>query len=393
MEVFEYATYLCCSVVCFVIAMFLLNIKTGHDNGTEFRKVKRFLALALSIEALKNLVCAVLVHSGESPFLIDLFISPMLLLFQIYVMTLASLELMHSNLLGNVRFMAYPFPALLLTCVYVAGYHIHSGSLLWTSEKYRAFLETEFAEICTFVLIMYVFFTLIFSVIYLAKTVRSYTGRVGDYFSGEQEVSGAGIANINYILILFWGMDVFDFVVFGSMADAFFFSWVNTGILAILTVTTLNVQSIYSSMSPAFEMESDDVAEDSTAALSAPVAVLSASEDKGHFEDLVHAWCSRADKPYLQEGLTISQTAEEMGVTSRFLSGFLNDIYEMNFNSWINSLRVAEVKRQIEDGTDKSMSELALMMGFTDLSAMSRIFKRLVGETPTQYRASVRRAS
>lgn len=393
MEVFEYATYLCCGVVCFVIAMFLLNIKNGHDNGMEFRKVKRFLALALFIETLKNLLCAILVHSGEVPYLIDLFISPMLLLFQMYAMTLASLELMHSSLLKNVKFLSYPFPALLLACVYVAGYHIHSGSLLWTSERYMTFLETEFAEICTFILVMYVFFTVIFSAAYLAKTVRSYTGRVGNYFSGAQEESGAGIVNINYILILFWGMNVFDFILFGSMADAVFFSWVNAGVLAILTVTTLNSQSIYSSMSPAFEPETDEVEENGTAAISVSGAVSSASEDKGHFEDLVHAWCNRSDKPYLQEGLTISQTAEEMGVTSRFLSGFLNDIYEMNFNSWINSLRVAEVKRQIEDGTDKSMSELAMMMGFTDLSAMSRIFKRLVGETPTQYRASVRRAS
>lgn len=62
MEVFEYATYLCCGVVCFVIAMFLLNIKNGYDNGREFRKVKRFLALALFIETLKDLLCAILVH-------------------------------------------------------------------------------------------------------------------------------------------------------------------------------------------------------------------------------------------------------------------------------------------------------------------------------------------
>lgn len=394
MEVFEYSTYLCCGVVCFVMMMFLLNINTGHDNGTEFIKVKRFLALDMALEVLKNLLCMILIHSGEVPWLMDYFISPMLLLFQIYIMTLASLELMHSDLRHNVKFLAYPLPALLLALVYAAGYWFHTGSLLLTGEGYRSFLETGFADKCTFFLVMYVFFAVIFSVICLVKTVRGYTKSVGDYFSGEQEESGAGIVNINYILILFWGMSVFDFFMFGSMLDAFFM-WMNAGILAIFTITILNIQSIYSSMAPAFEPETGNMAETSDA-VSAPVVAVSASsaiEDKGHFEDLVHAWCSRPDKPYLQEGLTITQTAEEMGVTSRFLSGFLNDIYEMNFNSWINSLRVAEVKRQIEDGTDKSMSELAMMMGFTDLSAMSRIFKRLVGETPTQYRASVRRAS
>ena len=396
MEVFEYSTYLCCGVVCFVMMMFLLNINTGHGNQTEFVKVKRYLILNMFIEVLKNLLCMTLIHSGEVPWLMDCFVAPMLLLFQIYIMTLASLELMHSDLRNNVKFLAYPLPAVLLALVYAVGYWFHTGSLLITGDGYLSFLETVFADRCTFVLVMFVFFAVIFSVVCLVKTMRSYTKSVGNYFSGEQEESGAGLVNINYILILFWGMSVFDFFLFGSMVDPFFM-WMNAGILAIFTITILNAQSIYSSMSPAFELETADVEErGDTVPVPASVesaSASSASEDKGHFEDLVHAWCSRSDKPYLQEGLTITQTAEEMGVTSRFLSGFLNDIYEMNFNSWINSLRVAEVKRQIEDGTDKSMSELAMMMGFTDLSAMSRIFKRLVGETPTQYRASVRRAS
>ena len=114
---------------------------------------------------------------------------------------------------------------------------------------------------------------------------------------------------------------------------------------------------------------------------------LQISIDRRRIEDLIHAWAERPEKPYLAEGLTLAKAADEIGISSRFLSGFLNDIYEMNFNAWINSLRVEEVKRLIDAGTGKSMTDLAVMAGFTDLSAMSRIFKRITGITPSMYRS------
>ena len=114
---------------------------------------------------------------------------------------------------------------------------------------------------------------------------------------------------------------------------------------------------------------------------------LQNSIDRRRIEDLIHAWAERPEKPYLAEGLTLAKTADEIGIRPRSLSGFLNDIYEMNFNAWINSLRIEEVKRLIDARTGKSMTDLAVMAGFTDLSAMSRIFKRITGITPSMYRS------
>ena len=108
--------------------------------------------------------------------------------------------------------------------------------------------------------------------------------------------------------------------------------------------------------------------------------------DRRYVEDIVGVWSKRDDKPYLKDGITLGSAASQMGISPRFLSSYINDIYEVNFNTWINMLRIEFVKSELKNGSSLSMSELALKAGFSDLPAMSRIFKRLEGETPSQFR-------
>ncbi|MGL4805438.1 MAG: helix-turn-helix domain-containing protein, partial [Bacteroidales bacterium] len=78
--------------------------------------------------------------------------------------------------------------------------------------------------------------------------------------------------------------------------------------------------------------------------------------------------------------------AESLNVNPRLLSEYLNNMLGVNFNTWINSLRIEEVKSIINNKEEESLTEIAYKTGFSDLAAMSKIFKRLQGETPTAYR-------
>ena len=68
---------------------------------------------------------------------------------------------------------------------------------------------------------------------------------------------------------------------------------------------------------------------------------------------------------------------------------FLNNVYGMNFNLWINSLRVEEIRKMLDAGNKSSLSELAHLSDFTDASALSKAFKKIVGVSPTQYKAAL----
>ncbi|MGL5729573.1 MAG: helix-turn-helix domain-containing protein [Bacteroidales bacterium] len=100
----------------------------------------------------------------------------------------------------------------------------------------------------------------------------------------------------------------------------------------------------------------------------------------------VTIWMSSSSKLYLKENITLHFVAESLNVNPRLLSEYLNNMLGVNFNTWINSLRIEEVKSIINNKEEESLTEIAYKTGFSDLAAMSRIFKRLQGETPTAYR-------
>lgn len=105
-----------------------------------------------------------------------------------------------------------------------------------------------------------------------------------------------------------------------------------------------------------------------------------------NIEERVTAWKNLKSRPYCQEGLTLRDAAREMSLDPRLLSSFVNSMYKMNFNAWINTLRINEAKRLMRSQPSMTMVEIASRTGFTDSSAMSKIFKKQEGITPSQYR-------
>lgn len=97
-------------------------------------------------------------------------------------------------------------------------------------------------------------------------------------------------------------------------------------------------------------------------------------------------WIGRADKPYLKESITIMQVADQMGLNTRLLSNYINNVKGKNFNAWINFLKVEETKRVLLEDRSRPLGEIAYEMGFTDSASLSKIFKSIEGIPPSVYR-------
>ncbi len=89
---------------------------------------------------------------------------------------------------------------------------------------------------------------------------------------------------------------------------------------------------------------------------------------------------------YRDSDLTLSTLAEEIGVSPHYLSETLNQHSGKNFNQFINEYRVAEVCQTLEQESERKLFDLALDAGFSSKSSFNAIFKKLTGETPSQYR-------
>lgn len=93
-------------------------------------------------------------------------------------------------------------------------------------------------------------------------------------------------------------------------------------------------------------------------------------------------------KPYLNETLTLTELAGQVGITRNQLSFLINSAYGENFYSFINRYRVEEVKRLIADPKKLNFTILSLAYeaGFPSKSSFHSVFKKLTGLTPTEYR-------
>ena len=70
------------------------------------------------------------------------------------------------------------------------------------------------------------------------------------------------------------------------------------------------------------------------------------------------------------------------------LSRILNQHFGKNFFEFINGYRVEEAKRLLRDPDQQTASMLDILAaaGFTSKSTFNSIFKKHLGQTPSQYR-------
>lgn len=96
--------------------------------------------------------------------------------------------------------------------------------------------------------------------------------------------------------------------------------------------------------------------------------------------------CWITDKKYLHPGITIQGISRQIGINRTYLSGYINETYHTNFNTWINNLRIEEAKRKLTSTSDINLSDLAESVGFADLAHFSKIFKQKEGLPPSVWR-------
>lgn len=93
------------------------------------------------------------------------------------------------------------------------------------------------------------------------------------------------------------------------------------------------------------------------------------------------------DKLYLDPELNLEKLAEHTGLSTRQISGLLNQYRAINFNGFVNHYRVQEYKLRLTTSSLSkfTMAGLALECGFSSPATFQRIFKQSTGMSPTVF--------
>ena len=96
-------------------------------------------------------------------------------------------------------------------------------------------------------------------------------------------------------------------------------------------------------------------------------------------------------RPYLDPGLTLPVLADMTGVPRNYLSLAINEGMGLNFYDLVNSYRVLEIKKQLEDPDYQEINllNLAFAAGFNSKATFNSVFKKNTGMTPTEFKKTI----
>ncbi|MEA5074515.1 MAG: PocR ligand-binding domain-containing protein [Eubacterium aggregans] len=85
------------------------------------------------------------------------------------------------------------------------------------------------------------------------------------------------------------------------------------------------------------------------------------------------------------EKITLNDLARHLHISSNYISQLFKREVGVNFTGYLNNIRIQKSLTYLEH-EDLSIADIAVQVGFGDQSYYTKVFKKLLGETPKQYR-------
>ncbi len=92
------------------------------------------------------------------------------------------------------------------------------------------------------------------------------------------------------------------------------------------------------------------------------------------------------EQPYLDADFSLSRLSNSLNINHVYLSKAIVQKKNMNFNSLVNSYRIAHVKKLIQDNSHRyTLQYIYLASGFKSQPTFNKAFKDMEGVTPSEY--------
>ena len=111
------------------------------------------------------------------------------------------------------------------------------------------------------------------------------------------------------------------------------------------------------------------------------------AKDNDKIKLLVNEWVK--NKEYLKNDIGIEKLGKKLGINRTYISNYINDIYQVNFNTWIHRMRIADAKQMIIDNPGITMWQISIMTGYADQAHLSKLFKLITGVSPMKWKKQV----
>lgn len=371
------ATYLINGGTSLTLGILLLTLKPFQ--GTEdraYRTIKKYLAYTAFIDVLIDAVMLYVIFRRTGNGFPDSFALPAAHWCQAFFLVSATLMLLKEDAAYGrfLRWGTYPLGVLMLLFLggFVAFRVVHGGS----PDPLTHYCRTDWYAGLTIAAHIFLLLAVLGSLVLIAMAAKRFSLNVVNFYSGDDAVKIGRVRQF---------FSIYGAYIIVTTLNMFLFcetlSIVCINLRAVLKL--LNVIMVFNMepllMSTGQKMAGFDVAEEAEAEKEAPLRAEMV-------ESAMERWLNSKDKPYLKEGLALSDVADQMGISGLHLSYYLNHYLGVNFNSWINRLRIGEAKRLMEANPQIQISDVASAVGYSEIAVFSRNFKKAEGITATEYK-------
>ena len=92
-------------------------------------------------------------------------------------------------------------------------------------------------------------------------------------------------------------------------------------------------------------------------------------------------------KNYMYD-ISMQEVARVMNYSEAYFCKLFKQCFSKNFTSYLTEYRVAEAKKMLEEPT-VNVKDVGKSVGYMDSNYFARVFKRITGQTPTEYRMCI----
>lgn len=395
-----YVTYIIVTTTCFALSSVLFltkGIKTPLSNNKSYIKGKNLIATGILMEGFVHFLMFITIVLGYKYQNMYEFVIPTIFFVQVIIIYAGLQTFMYSKVNVSYRLGVYmSLPIVAIALVHYAIFFIPDLHALVDDgidmASYDAYLECATSRVLDALLTAYVVTISSIGIYFLTVSKIRFLDHIRKYHDGEENGKCAWMHVLIWTQIIFYVLCCVTILVTTPEFNVTSL-WIQFVLSIIITISTLNIQEIYLHLGPAFANASTNVeeqkADDAIDGADNGEDTAPENTDGDPISVIIDRWLNRSDRPYLAEGLTINKVAEQMNLNKRLLSQYLNNVLCLNFNAWINELKVNEVKRIIEEEPSQNFNTIANRVGFNDAPAMTKVFKSVCGMTPTMYRNSL----
>jgi AraC-type DNA-binding domain-containing proteins len=261
-------------------------------------------------------------------------------------------------------------PILIFTVLYLISRTLFGDPLVFSYSEFRLYLlhPTFVVRVLFFLFFLVQVISYVFS---FFREMRIYKREIADFYSETHKLQldwvkyallSALVLTILAITYFFYFNVVFH-TLFIVLYTSFYFAF---------ALNYLRYTSFYKMIKPAIEMAKNDS------------EIRIDKETHNTWPIIKEKILSR--KSYLRSGITIEELAMELKINRKQLSAFINSEEKVNFNTWINKLRIEEAKQMLIFSPETTLAEISEKTGFTEQSNFSRQFKLVVNVSPSIWR-------